>query len=168
MWREYASGPNALRLLHERSGGKCFDYGSARKRWSEQRFLYKYVETRIAQGISESDAVAALQSELDKFPRTRKLNSGKPNWKALLRSVAKMPESQEHKKRKRCSSSSTISDIPSESIIIDVRRDGSVEETGPYELPFDTLISVAPARAAGSLSLAVTGTVARPFSGFAL
>ena len=125
------------------------------------------METRIAQGISESDAVAALQSELDKFPRTRKLNSGKPNWKALLRSVAKLPESQKHKKRKRCSSSSTISDIPSESII-EVRRDGSVEEGDPYELPFDALISVAPARAAGSLSLAVTGAVARPFSGFAL
>ena len=167
MWREYVSGPNALRLANERSGSKCFDYGNARKRWSEQRFLYKFVETRMAQGISESDAIAALQSELDKFPRTRKLNSGKPNWKALLRSVAKLPESQKHKKRKRCSSSSTISDVPSESII-EVRRDGSVEESDPYELPFDTLISVAPARAAGSLSLAVTGAVARPFSGFAL
>jgi hypothetical protein len=168
MWREYVSGPNALRLVNERSGGKCFDYGSTRKRWSEQRCLYKFVERRIAQGISETDAIRALQNELDKLPRTRKKNSGKPNWKALLRSISKMPESQEDKKRKRCRSLSTASEIPSESMIIDVRRDGSVEETDPCVLPCDARISVAPAHAAGSIPLALTGTVARPFAGFAL
>ncbi len=168
LWHEYKNGPNPLKLAVEKSGGACFDYGSTKKRWSEQRLLYKFVETRIAQGFSERDAISALQCELDKFPRTRKKNSGKANWKALLRSVAKMPESQEHKKRKRNSTSSSCSEIPSESLIIEFRRDGSVRETEPCALPFDTHISVAPARAAGNISLAVGGAVARPYTGFAL
>lgn len=168
LWREFNDGPNALRVVNEKSGGACFDYGSTKKRWSEQRFLYKFVEARMAQGMTETQAIAALQCELDKFPRTRKQKNGKPNWKALLRSVASMPESQEHKKRKRCSSSSSSSEIVSDSINIDLRRDGSVRETDACALPFDAFISVAPARAAGSLSMAVAGTAARSYTGFAL
>ena len=64
-----------------------------------------------------------------------------------MRSVAKTPESQEHQKSKRCSSSSSSSEMLSDSINIELSRDGSVRETDACALPFDAFISVAPAHA---------------------
>jgi Centromere DNA-binding protein complex CBF3 subunit, domain 2/Transcriptional activator of glycolytic enzymes len=160
-WNEYAKGRTPLRDLEVSTKGAWRDYGSVSRRWSEQKFLYAFIETRIASGMSEVDAIQALQTELDNFPKRGR--SSKPNWDALLKYIPTLGESAARKQRKPRpgrKGASVMQALPSvgddDLAPVQFDRSGAVfvsEATGPqFTLPFDAF-HVAPAIAAGSLHM---------------
>jgi len=126
LWTEYTTGINSgpsLRAL-EAQGPSWRNYGNARKRWSEQHFLYTFIEVQMTNGASEDDAVAALQGLLDAHPR----KSALPNWTALMKQVSMLPEIQQFKKHrtKRHVVKGSAADEEINEPGIEFERDGTV------------------------------------------
>jgi hypothetical protein len=84
VWREYTVGLNggpALRDLERNQGNLWRKYAGGRQKWFASRIHYAAVERRKSEGLSETEAVAALQAMLDAIPKRGK--STKPDFAAL-------------------------------------------------------------------------------------
>ena len=123
VWTEYNVGTNgnpSLRALEAQFGTTWRNYQGGKQRWSEFRTLAFYIESRIAAGSSELDAVTQLQGIADEIGRRGA--SRALNWKDVIAKVT--PEIRTTKRSK----TSRHHSVDPTDISISIGRDGAARE----------------------------------------